>query len=299
MVTITEENWKDALLEFAEGKKYYGEFGKAAESCPYDVRDLPQELAAKECLSWFMFQWVNPATGKTICEEFAENTEIDAGFKAKILRTRQMRQGEFEILGKDGLVLRVKDTESGQVLDAKLSDQSHVGMYSLGRRIRQLIFPWEDGLYHFAGVTRFKESEDEVLARYGLISPKQTMDFYLDQSIGKAESIIIYRHSTVSSIINKYPSGWVDGMCKALGVRERIKDDKVRSIASVLKSGKVTELLGGLPKESGDALHFILERGGVVKYSQLSGKFGDEIGFFWKEHPPKSAVGILRLHGFL
>ncbi|MFH1200637.1 MAG: hypothetical protein V1708_06225 [Candidatus Micrarchaeota archaeon] len=297
-MAITEENCGQELFEYADRKGYARVFQQVAGECPYDTEDLSQEHGSKERMAWFFMQWLNPQTGKTILEEFVENTEMDAGLKAKMLQMRQLRLGEFKVVSVEGKIMKVTDAASGGLMTIELIDLSHAKRYAPGREVVSLFHPWGE-VYRFNGIARIKESNDEALARLGLISPKQMMNYYTDQSINDAESIILYRHSTVSSIVNKYPFQWVDGMCKALGVRERFKDDKAKSIASVLKTGKVTEILGGLPKESGDALAFVLERGGIVKYSQLSDKFGDEDSFFWNERPPKSAAGLLRLHGFL
>lgn len=99
--------------------------------------------------------------------------------------------------------------------------------------------------------------------------------------------------------MNKYPCQWVDGICKALKLSTKArKNEKAKMIAEKLNSD-IESVLENLPKESLKALAFVLKKGGIVKYSQLSRRFDDEIGFWWNEHPQVSTVGMLRSRGLL
>jgi len=137
------------------------------------------------------------------------------------------------------------------------------------------------------------------MARLGLVSAKMLKNWYERDRIKKAESILVHENSTVSSIVNKYPAQWVDGICKSLELNTKgRKSKKAKMIAEKLKSD-IHDVLEKLPEKSLEALAFVLKKDGIVKYSQVSRRFDDEIGFWWNEHPRVSTVGMLRSHGLL
>ena len=41
-------------------------------------------------------------------------------------------------------------------------------------------------------------------------------------------------------------------------------------------------------------------KGGVIGYNDLVRRYnGDDLGMFWEKRPPKTPVGVLRIHGLL
>lgn len=92
----------------------------------------------------------------------------------------------------------------------------------------------------------------------------------------------------------------MDGICKALGIAvQGEKREKVKMIVETRQSREIQAILEKLPPRCKEALKLVLEKGGWVKYSQLASRFDDEITYGWDEDPPKSTIGIIRLHALL
>lgn len=54
-----------------------------------------------------------------------------------------------------------------------------------------------------------------------------------------------------------------------------------------------------IPDKSVEALRTLVQNGFVMKYGPMSRKFTTEVGFWWNDQPPKSEIGLLRLHGLV
>ena len=57
----------------------------------------------------------------------------------------------------------------------------------------------------------------------------------------------------------------------------------------------------GLSSEEQEVLHFVLDRGGMVAYEEVSRRYGDDLeeSYYWRYHEPETTIGRLRLHGLL
>ena len=79
------------------------------------------------------------------------------------------------------------------------------------------------------------------------------------------------------------------------------KKEKVKRIVQVLvNSQRLNDLVNNtLPKDSQQALLFIKERGGVVKYKEIVKKYVDDTNLSWEKDPPNSPIGLLRRHGLV
>ncbi len=115
------------------------------------------------------------------------------------------------------------------------------------------------------------------------------------------EMVQLSPDTTLSAALNKCPAEWIDAICKAIGVRWDVKREKIHGIVERLTDADgLGRLVGSLSEECRGALVFVLERGGWVKYGQLSRRAGREDGgFFWTRSPPRTVIGVLRLHGLL
>ncbi|MFQ6137386.1 MAG: hypothetical protein ACE5PM_09445, partial [Candidatus Hydrothermarchaeales archaeon] len=292
---ITEENCKQAIFDYAM-ENYSENMEDAYPEFPYDDEDLDEELAFKNFADWFVLERKQPSTGKTIASEFAERFDMDPDLRAKLFQMEQMKSGEFEILESKGANVIVKDRRSGEVYNVKVFDK---GEYKKGRTVIGRLHPWGE-VYRFAGVNRILPSDEELFDLYGFVTPDMLMNLYEEDGIKRAENIIINPKSTISSVMNKYPAPWVDGICNALGIEIKgRKREKAKEIARVLNSEKFSDVMKKLPDGCIEALNFVLNKGGWVKYGQLSRRFDGEIGYWWKENPPRSTLGLLRLHGLL
>lgn len=299
---ITEENCKQRLFEYAM-RHYSQDMEAASQECPYNLEELDSEFAFKEVAEWFISERIQPPTGKTVVREFVEKHEDDMepSLKEKLLQLEAMFYGEFEVIAADGTHLILADLHRGEKYKVKLFYENRAA-YEVGRIVRGRIHPWGD-VYRFAGIVHIRLSEEEIARRLGLITPRmvdELMERYEREMIRKAESIIINPKTMLSSLLNKYPSQWVDGICKALGIPVKgQKREKVGMIVEKLQSGEIQSVLEKLPPRCTEVLKLVLEKGGWVKYSQLASRFDDEITYGWDEDPPVSTIGIIRLHALL
>jgi hypothetical protein len=299
---ITEGNCKQKLFEYAM-QRYPQEMENASLECPYNLEELDSEFAFKEFAEWFISERMQPSTGKTVVREFVENYKglMESGLKEKLLQLEAMSYGEFEIIATDDIHVILADVHSGERYKVKLFGENRT-LFKGGRIVRGRIHPWGD-VYRFAGIIHVKPSNEEIARRMGLITPGMVdslMERYDKDMIKKAESIVISPKSTLSSVLNKYPAQWVDGICKALGIAvQGEKRKKVKMIVGKYQSNEIHDILEKLPPRCKEALKLVLEKGGWVKYSQLTSRFDDEITYGWDEDPPKSTIGIIRLHALL
>jgi len=299
---ITEGNCKQKLYEYTR-QHYLHELVKVSQDCPYKTEDLSPVFAVKEVLEWFMSEVVQPSTGKTIVREFVENcdNDLEPGLKQKLLQLEEMFWSEFEIVANDDSQVILADMSSGVRYKVKLFEENRA-VYTAGRVVRGRIHPWED-VYRFAGIVQVSKTDEELARGMGLATSgvvDSLVKQYKTDTIKKAESITINPKSTISSVLNKYPARWVDGTCIALGISAKgKKNDKVKKIQELLTSDAIHGILEQLPPRSIKALQFVEEKGGWIKYSQLSARFDDEMDHSWVEHPPTSVIGILRLHALL
>ena len=154
-----------------------------------------------------------------------------------------------------------------------------------------------------------EEYEEEVIhgidALMGLIvSPDALMSHIEDQWRAEAEATPITIHSKHSAALNELPAEWINGVCIALGLSPAgKKGDKTKQIVAHLSDGEnLKKTVTALSPRCRDALQFVLEEGGWVKYGQLSRRFGDEAGDGWwwaQKGPPASVIGQLRARGLL
>lgn len=290
---IDESNFKRALTDYAfekYGKKLNEFFEKFREDFPEKDEEMEKELYYMNFMEWLIIEKSLPETGKTIVEEFVEaHPELDKSLKEKMLQMRNIVRSRFIILSKEGARLKMKDENSGKEYYVAL--QSENPELKRGVIIEGRIHPFGN-YYRFAGA--FKSFDP-----YPYIpSVDVMMEMLNEDKIKKAESIILYENTKMTAILNKYPSQWVDGMCNALSISTRgKKDDKVKMIARILQEN-LQDILKKLPEKSKKALRLVLEKGGFVKEGVLK-DYDDEIGFWWNDKPPKSDIGLLRLHGLL
>lgn len=292
------EDVKQAILDYAMENYPEEELRRAYPEYPYSLDGLSDELALKDLIDWFILERVQPSTGKTIAREFAEKPNVSPEVRERIIQMEDMRFGEFEVLGTGRETergeFRVALRDSDNQLYEVLVPRKDVRKYRKGWTVLGRLHPWESS-YRFAGVVRLKGPEP-ICLEPNLVD--ELMRLYERSEIQKAESIIVNPSSPLSSVLNKYPGHWVDGICSALGIETRgRKRNKIKEIAIVLNSRKLSEIVNGLPDRCKQALNFILARNGWVKYGQLSRKFDSEVGYWWNENPPKSTLGLLRLHG--
>ena len=119
----------------------------------------------------------------------------------------------------------------------------------------------------------------------------------------EVESKAMQLNTSLQAALNKQPGIWMEAIYAALGLGEATKkSERIKAIATELPAPEfLRDVLNRLPEESREALRFVMESGGWIKYGELTRWFGTEEGdgWFWNEQPPTSTLGLLRLHGLL
>jgi len=143
----------------------------------------------------------------------------------------------------------------------------------------------------------------ESLDIFGI--PRDTDDFVrhvvgnLEKSwIGYAELMKITKRSNLRTLLNKLPAEWVNGIAKNLGVKARRKRKRVEEITRILRE-KCDKIAGSLPEDARQALAFVMDREGVIRYSELRRNFDSSVSWWWSKKKQMSAAGILRSNGLL
>ncbi len=290
---INENNFKQVLFEYASEKykdKAKGFVDKYMDDYPDHNDNLDDDLQFKNFIDWFMLEQPLPHSGKTIVEEYVEDhPDLDEAMKQKLLDMKNVIRAEFRIISKKGRHLKLKDKSTNIVYDvmAQIDNPNMSRVASITGRIHKF-----GSHYMLTGIYRLR------IPNPYLPDPDMIMGMFEEGRIKDSENITLSPTTKSTAIYNKYPSNWVDGICKALSISTKDKkSNKAKQIASTLHES-IAGIMEKLPGESKEVLKLILDKGGYVKYGALK-NYDDGMSFFWSEHPPQSAIGILRLHGLL
>ncbi|MBM4464036.1 MAG: tetratricopeptide repeat protein [Chloroflexi bacterium] len=107
------------------------------------------------------------------------------------------------------------------------------------------------------------------------------------------------------SCLSRHTKDDLVAMASALDIRRPAAIRKAELITLLAESLADAEVVGrawrGLTSEEQEALRFVLDRGGMVPYDEVSREYGDDLGdhFYWYYHEPETTIGRLRLHGLL
>src|SRR3989344_7860851 len=276
------------------GKKYSKKemtdyLNKLGEKIPYHLEGIDQDNFIRNFMDWFVLERIIPETGKLLTDSYVkEHPELDEKTKQKILNTKNIIASEFVVIAKEGLNLKLKNRENGNyypVTQVSNNPQIQANTIILGR-----IFPWGE-IYRFAGVM--------ALAYTPMILDSDIMKHHYEKKeIERAENILLSQSAKLTAILNKYPFQWVDGICEVLSIETGgRKNEKAKNIADKLIV-EIATIINKLPEKSKEALALILKNGGFVRYSLLK-EYDDELSWWWNNHPPKSTIGLLRLHGLI
>src|SRR3972149_6665484 len=287
---INEENVNQAIFDYADkkyGKRSKELFQRSLDEFPEKDAELPDEKWRNNFLAWLFFEKVLPETGMTIAEEFAKNSnDLSPEMKENVLRMKNIIRSRFLVISKKDLFLKIKDMERNEVYKVKLHAPSPVYPNSV---LTGRIHPFGDH-YRFAGV--FFMSTSPLI-----LDPDILMSAYENDGLKKIESMPLRKGSSLQSIMNKYPAHWIDWMCKHYGLKERLKNEKVRGIETKIVND-LPQIILKLPEKSKEALAFCIKQGGFVKYGQLK-EYDDDMDFFWKEGKTLSTIGLLRQKGLM
>lgn len=289
---IDEKNFKQALSNFTLDK--YGDrlqeiHDKYIDEFPYKYGNLPNEAYVGNFMDWLIYEKLLPETNKTILDEFVDShPELSKELKQKLLQMKNVIRSEFIILSKTGSKIKAKDRDSKITYNVELPQNAP--NYQINDVLMGRICPFGE-VYRFLGVI--------IVSRSPLILDTDVMmEQYSQMQINEAEEMVLNPKSRLTAILNKYPANWVDGICVQYSINTKGKKNiKVKEIETEMET-QLPSILKFLPEKSKEALKIVLDEGGFVKYSRLKG-YSDEVTYWWKEHPPKTTIGILRLNGLL
>jgi hypothetical protein len=308
MMIEREASCFQEALEYAE-EKYDEECRRYASECP-DYLKLEPELYYKQVYNWFLCEKILPSTGKTVLEEFVEKSVApsDPETAARLLQEREQTRGSFRILDNSNAPLLVAEhleSRRTYVVVTKMDRAKALNFFTSRSVIKGKIHPWGERYHMFDGILTKQENDEEFARRLGLITPgmfEGIMDRMEDDWVKKYESVLLNTNSTLQSVMNKYPSQWVDAICSALGIdikTVRVKREKIQVVVSKLELHLEEVIKKKLGERHVAALKVLSENGWMVKYGQLARVFSTYIGFGWNQHPPTSEIGVLRLHGLV
>lgn len=295
---VTEDNVLQLLADYTRWK-YEDEVLHSIDKCPYDLEFTDEEFVYKQVLTWFMLERINPATGKTVLEEFIEQFIKDNdALSNKVRGLGHLIADTFVILSREGNIIVLESVSSSKRFNVWAVPE-HAEIYIAGRRVKGRLYRWGE-VYRFAGITKIEKSDEEIFQETGIITPGIMMKWYENRFLKQAESVLVNSRSSLSSLLNKLDWTWINGICYSLKVSKRgNKREKVKRIVAVLDSPNLRDIVYGLPKDARKALLFVMREGGMVRYSDLVKQFHDDTGMWWEEDPPCSEVGILRRYGLL
>ena len=288
---IDEDDVPQAVFDY--GRKNYTKrsqelYEKYVEEFPEKNWDLPDEAWEKNFLCWLFYEKVLPETGKTIAEEFAEkSTELTPEMKRNILQIRNTIRSKFVVISEKGDIMKIKDMNSKIIYDVKKSDGN--SMLHPNTMITGRIHPFGD---HYR-TTGFLLIRTTPL----ILDPDILLHAFENDQVERFEDIQLRKSSTFQSVMNKYPSHWIDSMCNQYHITQKVKKDKIRAIENTLMSD-LPRIILGLSKKCKEVLRICMENGGFIKYGMLK-DYDDELGFFWEEQSRTSTVGELRQKGLL
>ncbi len=141
--------------------KYGDEFDEVAHLCPYETR-MGGELAFRQELLWFIYEWHHPSTGNTVLDEFVADEITNKNMASNLLRRKAIIYDEFAVTQTDNtnlVLVHGYDTQQEyKVLLPASQKKYQVGDIFVGR-----IHPHDKDIYTVCGtLTEPGEWDDET-----------------------------------------------------------------------------------------------------------------------------------------
>lgn len=261
-LNVTEENFFELLAAYAE-ERYGSRLPYLYRNCPYNLDLHNGEFVYKQVLTWVMLQWINPETGRTVIDEFVERHVHDKELAARLLKVKEIVHDTFQVLNakdKNGMIV-ARAESTGKTYQVYVIGSPE--LYVEGRYFSGIIHPFYDrGFWRTNGIITYKLTDEEMFERNRIITPPmaEMLVARMEQEWQeRVESIPIKQTSRIRPALKKFPSDWIDGMCKSLkiGTAGFKKKDKAEMVASVLTSRRVADIVSGLSEDEKAALRFI------------------------------------------
>lgn len=175
------------------------------------------------------------------------------------------------------------DTQFMQLLEMLPQKEKVIELYS------------DDNWNHFEDV-----NNDDIL----LPLPKSLAKELMANWRASAEETLFTPNMDLTTVLQKQPIEWIEAIYTFLECSEECtkKKEYITAISDFLKSkSNLLSLVQKLPLSAQKLLEIVLEAGGIFPYTCLVECFGNDVydGFYWREKPPKSIIGILRARGLL
>lgn len=293
--SINDENCKQFVYEFGEAN-YMGVSVAAFRDFPYFREGLPSELRGKDMIEWFLFEWVNPKTGKTVVWEFVEKFGVPEPLRSKMLQMERMHYSDFRVLqasGRDMTIVDAKTQKKYEIVMVVQPESYKAGAEFIGR-----IHPWGDK-HRLAGIASIRRSDEEIFQRTGIVTPDLLMRHMEKKQMAQIEANFLAKQSRISALLKNYPAHWVDGVCDQLKIKRQglLKKEKIRAIEAKLVL-QTKEVLSGLSEKELECLTLVVGAGGLIRYGKLK-EFDDTMAYWWSEKGVNSTIGRLRAKALL
>ena len=151
---ITESNYPTEMLEYATRHHADVLFGNM-DTCPHDLKKHGADYADMMSTVWLTHARINPGTGRTIMEEFANDCVKDKKLAAKLAKVRSIVFDEFDVIddNDDDFIVTVRDSK-GTMYRFK-TKHIYKLMFTQAGRIAAAIHPWyANGVYKAAGMVK-------------------------------------------------------------------------------------------------------------------------------------------------
>ncbi|WP_016731283.1 hypothetical protein [Saccharolobus islandicus] len=268
---------------------------KEFHNSDFNLKDynINSEAFYLDFMLWYGLYHKDPKTNMTFLEEVIQKFDRDTTNKVKNMK---IVSGDFSIRD----LLKINSEPFVKLLNRDM------GEFLV--KINQSI--WEDlneiknthilrchiinygGTYYLFGVVEYIPLVNEL----GFLTPAaidKAVERIDNMKLKEIENVNVTERMTLKQCLSKYPATWINEICESLNVKARVKKEKIDEIAKIYLEN-TEKILEKLPGKSIEILRLILNKGGFIKYSELSKKFMDDTTYFY--HNPKTPLGILRFY---
>lgn len=275
MLEVYEENFMDRLMNFVMWN-----YGDAIDGmrAKYPYKTIPeQDEHLRQTSMWAACNVINPATGITILDEFADRFVHDSILKSKILLLKEMEYDMFVVLEyRGGLITAASQTGRG-IICLEIEEDIARNL-APGQEFEVLVHPWDIGKTHRA---------------VGFLTITEVA---FDPNFGPAVTESIPENPTpgvsLLQLLQNDPLLHLERTCDSLGIDSSGKG-RVRmaqEIFEMLTTDRVRRVLDRLTPMARECLVHIACNGGLAEYHNLHERFGDGFKYMLDELEDVSLV---------
>ncbi|MCG3109211.1 hypothetical protein L3N51_01501 [Metallosphaera sp. J1] len=289
IASILEERAIKEIEELPEGR--YKEVIDGFLKSPYFLGIYPnEEVMLNDLVAWFALEYVRSST--TILDEILSSLGIDR-------REVKVLHGPFSIRDavkvNDRYYVKLFHRDAGEVMvevDPELWKDLKGSKSRIALQTTVLVVG-------NSATTMGNLLKEPLMTDLGFLTSgflDKAMEMIDRVRLEDLEGVQVSSRMTVRQVLNKLPATWVEEASRLLKVNGRVKKERIEALER-LYLNETERVVNGLPAEAREALRFILEKGGMVRYGDLTRKFADDTTYFY--HEPRTPVGLLRLYGLV